>query len=170
MSDRISPGALAKIAGDANENEVEASLRQYAVDGLLHAQRNYPEIVVHNGYQATVVGKAGPDWTCTVAPMAGRTVHLEVKTFKAKNRRLYKFIGDKSKRRRRLQYQTMCDAVECGALAYYLVCWRYKDTIDWRLYPVWTLDAVGGRIAFEREAGIAVAAPDGWPDWLAAIT
>lgn len=163
-------GYKAQRAGANIEGWVDASLKIYYHSGLIMSQVNYPEIS-QRGYQATVIGKAGPDRTVAVLAMGGRCVQLEIKTWGAKDEHLYSFIGSKSEMRRRLQYDTLIEWQKAGALAFYLVCWRYRSFgLDWRLYPVNKIPLVETGLAFSRQAGLLIPVhPEGWPDWLNTI-
>lgn len=149
------------------ENLVEASLRQYTVDGLAHAQRNWPEIM-QQGYRAIVVGKAGPDWTVF---SQGKAIQLEVKTWKGRDSHKFSFTGTRSKMRRRAQWQALQDAARDGGVgAFYLAAWRhdsFEGGMEWRLHDAMTIPYGGDYLQFRREDGLLVpTSPGGWPDWL----
>jgi hypothetical protein len=158
------------IFGQSAENWVIASLMQYRSSGLADGHKNWPEII-QKGYQARVVGKAGPDFTFYVR---GRAILLEVKTWEAKDRHTYSFPHTQDGLRKRQQYERLCQLVEGGGcLGFYLVCWRHKSfDLDWRLHPVpgGFLEQENG-LVFTRQDGWPVKrVGEGWPDWLQTVS
>ena len=155
-------GILAQQSGKTTENWAEASFIQYRSLGLANYQKNYPEII-QKGYNARVVGKAGPDWTLSLAP-TGRTCHLETKAWNNKDSHFYDFRGNHYKRRD--QYLTLLRWTEFGALGFYLVFWRGAE--EWRLHPVQEVEYKEDGLQFERGNGWFVPC-EGWPDWLGVV-
>lgn len=156
-------GREAQIQGRSKENWVEAGLLQYRIDGLADYQRNYPEIV-QQGYLATVVGQAGPDWTVFCR---GRAIQLEVKTWRARDTHLLTWVGGKRQQRIRIQFETILQNAQVGGcLAFYLVCWRWhRYGVEWRLYPVTEIPVEDRGLRFLRKDG-KLAHCDEYPDWL----
>lgn len=163
-------GRKSNSTGKTYEALVDMSLRRYRLEGQADYQVNYPETQIMKWPAARVIGKAHADRTVTLAgPFGGRTCHLEIKSWEAKDKNTYRFVGGKSERRRQRQYETILRSAQFGALAYYLVCWRYGGNEEWRLHPVQWLNRVETGLLFIRADGIPVDDSPGWPDWLKAI-
>lgn len=158
-----------QAVGKSYEAQVDLSLARYQAQGLADSQINYPEIVVTRFPNARIVGKAGSDRTATLAGQGGRTCHLEIKTWQAKDKHTYSFTGSASNQRRRAQYRRLLRAVKFGAIACYLVCWRYNGSEEWRLYPVEMLVGDQAGLEFIRTEGIYISDDAGYPDWLVGL-
>lgn len=158
-----------QAVGKSYEAQVDLSLARYQALGLADSQVNYPEITITRFPAARIIGKAGADRTVTLAGQGGRTCHLEIKTWLAKEKHTYSFTGSASNQRRRAQYRRLLRAVKFGAIACYLVCWRYNGREEWRLYPVeWLVAGLTG-LEFVRTEGIYISDDAGYPDWLAGL-
>lgn len=167
-------GHRAKQAGAAAESPVDISLTVYQNRGLAIGEATYPPFIkTRRGWVPK--GKAAPDRRVTLPP-GGRTLWLEVKTWKAKEQHAYalqkrvkgliEFIETRFNQFYKLQQES-----EFGALAFYLVCWRWRGRSDWRLHHINDLEIVDNHhIPFERSAGLPVTeSPDGFPDWLPVV-
>lgn len=155
-------GRESQAVGATAENLVDLSLRMYSHE--LAWSATYPEVIFLGKGMARPTGKATPDRVISLKALGGRLLWLEIKTWKAV--RLHTLTE------RVHQYWQMREFWEQGgALGFYLVCWRPAHSTssgqadDWRLYDVLSLPFQGGPV-FERLAGLAVPAPDGWPRWL----
>lgn len=164
---RVQGGKTAQRRGAGAEAQFEIACRHYKAQGLLDYTKTNPEFVTLGttqkrgrtykyGYHKA---KGVADWCLTLvldAHYGGRTCWIETKAISAKNQKtLHDGIH---------QYDQMMDSHATGmALAFYLVRWGKRSNEEWRLYPVETLASENRAITFEREAGLLVDAPDGWP-------
>lgn len=159
---------LAKQTGDTYEEIVDVSLRHYRAIGQIAWLPTYPKVKVTGKNEAVIIGKAGPDRHITLAGLGGRVCWLEIKTWKAETQHAYN-ISPIEHPDRHNQYLLMMEEVQAHALAFYLVCWRWKGEEQWTLHPVQSLRMQDHRLLFERLQGLAVPAREGWPEWLGVI-
>ncbi len=161
---RVAGGKLAKERGTLAEQEFDIACRYYRGNYLLDWQPTFPElVVVKRSSDGTVRGffkeKGAADRVISLAQLGGQTCWVEIKSFLAKNRHtLDKGIH---------QYDQMLASIgDGGATAFYITRWEWHKQVEWRLYLLTDLVKQAGRIVFEREAGLIVPSPQGWPDWL----
>lgn len=166
--DYSAQGLLAKQTGDTFEEIVDVSLCHYRALGLISWLPTYPKVKVIGKGQAVITGKAGPDRHVTLAGLGGRVCWLEIKAWKAEAQHTYD-ISPVTHDDRHNQYLLMMEESQANALAFYLVCWRWKGEERWVLHPVASLRLRDYKLIFEREQGLAVEAPQGWPDWLGTV-
>lgn len=160
-------GRKSQSVGKTYEKIVDLGLRQYQRDGRADYQINYPEIAVTRFPNCRIIGKAGADRTVTLSN--GQTCHIEIKTWNHKDRYTYRFTGSASELRRGKQYKRLLRSLRFGALAFYLVCWRWDGLDEWRLHPVANLEAAETGLIFVKNTGWLVDDSKGWPDWLLLI-
>lgn len=169
MSKRRLGGLKAKRSGEIAEDEFDISASEYARFGLVHCQPTYAEFVVLQRLSGgKCIGyfkkKATSDRVLSVTELGGRTCWIEVKHVKAKDR---KTLQDTMH-----QYRQMFEAQRDGnALCFYIVRWNHNDKIEWRLYPINTLDAEydDTTLTIVRENGLLVGGALS-PDWLSVVT
>ena len=159
-------GLLAQAVGASAEELAEVSFRRYAAEGLAVYVRCYPPSkTIYNGTtqrkQTFLLPEEGPPDYC-LCLQGGRLLWLEIKTWAGRNLH--------TERKRMNQHRQMMEAIVVGGLGAYLVAWRPEgEKLDWRLYPVEQLEFTGNSLVFRREAGCAIASPEGWPAWWSAV-
>jgi hypothetical protein len=164
---RIRGGALAKSAGATAEAAAELSFNRYQANSLIAWSKTYPEAkVTGKDSRGRIIvrftGNGAPDYCICLRQQGGRLLWLEIKTWQARDDHAH----DKGIH----QYQQMIEAASAGALAAYLVLWRFTNGgHEWRLHYIQDLYFNGRTINFCRMDGWKVEDTDGWPDWLAVV-
>lgn len=169
MSNRKLGGLRAKRSGEIAETEFDISASEYARFGQAHCQPTYAEFVVTKRLKGgQCVGffkeKATSDRVLSIADLGGRTCWIEIKHVKAKDQKTIQNTMH--------QYRQMFDAQRDGnALCFYIVRWNYNSNIEWRLYPISTLDVDydDATLTIIRESGLLVGGMQS-PDWLPVVT
>lgn len=164
---RVAGGKLAKERGSLAEREFDIACRYYRSNYLLDWRPTYPEfVVVQRLPDKTVRGffkeKGTADRVLSLVQLGGQTCWVEIKGFARKDQKtLSEGIH---------QYDQMLASVQDGwALAYYAVRWEWRKEVEWRFYAVKSLQKEEDKIVFERETGLFVPSPLGWPDWLSVV-
>lgn len=140
-----------KQVGKLAEELVDYSFNRYD----MWWSATWPEVVFIAKGKARATGRALPD---RIALYRGQLLVMEIKTWRAKDRY--------SLRKRLHQFDCMTEMAKHGATCFYLVLWRWDD-LEWRLYPVGSLEEEDGRIEFVREEGKLVGGEV--PDWLGVV-
>ena len=162
-------GNAARLSGEASEDIFAESMKYYTATGVCRPTRQYIKTRITSQCKpgfAKIVGRAAPDWFVNVK---GHAVWVEAKTRKAKD--FYTMPLDKTNVN---QWEHMKDEIRFGAKCFYIFEWRHKSFSggsEWRLYDVSNMKATVefGKVPsvrFDREGGILVPSPNGWPDWV----
>lgn len=158
-------GRLAWEAGQTAENLAEASFDYYMRLEAASWIKCYPASRTawnrgtHRRETFLIPHEGPPDYHISLR--GGRSLWIEVKTWKAKDRELY--------RERLFQYRKMMESYQLGGWGGYLVLWRWNGNEEWRFYPVQLLQLHDGGLVFERERGCFVDSQHGWPEWWPAL-
>lgn len=140
------------------EKCLDAQHQAYRLGHRALLRRTYPMVRFFGGHnvQARAVQESLPDYAGVLR--GGRAVLMEAKTWKAKLKHRIR-----QRVHQAIQLQQWADM---GALAGYLVGWRWREQLEVRWYPIRSLvirgDRHGEYVDFERGAGVRV---EGF-DWL----
>lgn len=171
---RRQSGKKAKRSGELAEREFDIAAQEYERFGLIHCQPTYAEFVVtervkQGANRGQCIGyfraKGTSDRVMSIAELGGRTCWLEIKHVHNK--------GKKTIQNTHHQYRQMFEAKRDGnALAFYILRWNNGGDVEWRLYPIETLDVDyhGNEdgIEFVRDSGLLVGGV-AYPDWLPVV-